>query len=83
MPPLLAPVLTLAFCLAVQGRAVDVSVPTLGPPVLVAEIDTSKVKGDARRLAFIQKSGRKTPAISWIAVGRSPGRRLAGWRAGD
>jgi hypothetical protein len=52
MPPLLAPVLTLAFCLAVQDRAVDVSVLTLGPPVLVAEIDTSKVKGDAGRLAW-------------------------------
>ena len=85
MPPLLAPVLTLAFCLAVQDRAVDVSVPTLGPPVLVAEIDTSKVKGDARRLAWepggttLYLQTADSPAAGLPGGGR--GTRL-GWEAG-
>jgi hypothetical protein len=72
MPPL-ALVLSLAFCLAVQDRAVDVSVLTLGPPVLVAEIDTSKVKGDARRLAW-EPDG--TTLYLQTAEGRPPAEKV-------
>jgi hypothetical protein len=48
----LAVVLALACCPASQEHAVDVSTLTVGPPVLVAEVSTSKIKGDVRRLAW-------------------------------
>ena len=51
MPPL-ALVLSLTLLSGAQGAGVDVSGLTLGPPVLVAELDTSKLKGDVRRLAW-------------------------------
>jgi len=51
MPPLVL-VLSLVLLPAAQGTAVGVSALTCGPPVLVAEIDTSKLKGELRRLAW-------------------------------
>jgi hypothetical protein len=51
MPPLLF-LVSLAAWAAVQGPAIDVSKLTCGPPVLVAEVDTSKLKGDVKRLAW-------------------------------
>jgi hypothetical protein len=48
----LALVLALACRPASQGPAIDLSALTLGPPTLVAEVETSKLKGDVRRLAW-------------------------------
>jgi hypothetical protein len=68
MPPL-ALVLSLACCLAAQDRAVDVSVLTLGPPVLVAEVDT----GGHGELIFFDR--QKVPDVqgavfpAWSADG--------------
>ena len=45
-------VLSMAAWAAAQGPAVDVSALSFGPPVLVAEVDASKLKGDLRRLAW-------------------------------
>lgn len=44
--------MALALAPAVQGAAIDTSKLTFGAPVLVAEVDTSKVKGEIRRLAW-------------------------------
>jgi hypothetical protein len=45
-------VLAMAARPAVQGTAVDVSALSFGPPVLVVEVDASRLKGDLRRLAW-------------------------------
>jgi hypothetical protein len=51
MPPL-AFILALAIWPAVQASPLDVSTLTIGRPVIVAEVETSKLKGEVRRLAW-------------------------------
>jgi hypothetical protein len=50
--PKWALVLALTGWLGVQGPGIDVSRLTFGRPVLVADVDTSKLKGDLKRLAW-------------------------------
>jgi hypothetical protein len=72
MPPL-ALVLSFACFPAAQGPAVDVSTLTLGPPVLIAEVDTAKIKGVVRRLAW-EPDG--TTLYLQTAEGRPPDEKV-------
>ena len=52
MVPLVLVIAMTAWPAAAQGPALDASALKLGPPVRVADVDTSKLKGDLRRLAW-------------------------------
>jgi len=75
MPPLVL-VLSLALLPAAQGTAIDVSGLTFGPPVLVLELDSSKLTGDVRRLAW-EPDG--TTLYLQTAAGKPPDEKFRHW----
>ena len=72
MPPL---VITLALAIwpAFQGSSLDVSTLTVGRPVIVAEVDNSRLKGEVRRLAW-EPDG--TTLYLQTTEGKPPGEKV-------
>jgi dipeptidyl aminopeptidase/acylaminoacyl peptidase len=71
--PVWALVLWFACWPGAQGPGIDVSRLSFGPPVLVADVDTAKLKGDLKRLAW-EPDG--TTLYLQTVEGKPPGEKV-------